>query len=241
MPDRPRPRPASPPSTAADLPAPTVANQLAAELSRRIVEGHYAPGASLREVPLAGEFGVSRSSVREALRILERDGVARIEPHRGASVTRLSTDELIEIYQVRTALLGLAMALACERCTDDDVTWLRRRFAAMRTAGKRDDERAGALHATISAEMALHLMRLAGNRRLEQLLTQMAAQIARYTRVGLSTPERRAQSVHTWQQVVEAMAQRDAASAERLGRKLVTDTLRFALGRIAGLDPGALG
>ena len=241
MTDRPRPRPGDLAGRDPDAAQTTVANQLAAELSRRIVEGRYAPGASLREIPLAEEFGVSRSSVREALRILERDGVARIEPHRGASVTRLTTDELIEIYQVRTVLLGLAMALGCEHRTDEDVAWLTRQVAAMKAAGRHADDSAGALHATISAAMATHVIRLAGNRRLEQLLTQMSAQIARYTRVGLSSRERRGQSLETWQQLVDALGRRDAATAERLGRKLVTDTLRFALRRIAGLDADALG
>lgn len=220
---------------------PTVANQVAQELARRVVDGRYAPGASLREVPLAEEFGVSRSSVREALRILERDGVASIAPHRGASVTRLTTDELIDIYQVRTVLLGLAFALGSERCSDADVEWLAARVGDMRKAARQDDRRGNARHAEISAAMALYLIRRAGNRRLEQLLTQMSAQIARYTRLGLSTPDRRRQSLASWEQVLDAMKRRDAAAAERLGRKLVTDTLRFALGRIAGLDPGALG
>jgi len=226
---------------ASDPVQPTVPNQLAAELTARIVDGLYAPGTSLREVPLAAEFGISRSSVREALRILERDGVARIEPHRGATVTRLNTDELIEIYQVRCVLLGLVMVLACERCTMADSEWLATRCAEMQAASALDDPAAGAAHARISTQMALHLMRLAGNARLEQLLTQMSAQIARYTRLGLSAPQRRAQSLQTWAALVAALGQNDPALAERLGRQLVTDTLRFALGRIAGLQEGTLG
>jgi len=233
------PRSPKPPPGAADETVPTVANQLAAELSKRVLEGRYLPGANLREIPLAAEFGVSRGSIREALRILERDGVVRIEPHRGASVIRLSTDELIEIYQVRTVLLGLAMALCCTRCTDVDVAWLVRRLGEMKAAGRHPDELAGALHASISAEMALYIVGHAGNERLARLLTQMSAQIARYTRLGLSSAQRRAQSLGTWGDVVDAMRRRDAADAERAGRTLVTETLRFALGRIAGLDPRA--
>lgn len=217
---------------------PTVANKLAAELSERIIDGRYPPGTSLREVPLAEEFAVSRSSVREALRILERDGVAKIEPHRGASVTRLTTDELIEIYQVRRVLLGLAMALAQERCTETDLAWFDARCADMEAAGRLDDARAGSTHADISAAMALRILRLSGNKRLEQLLTQMSAQIARYTRLGLSAPQRRAQSLQTWRALVRALARRDGLEAEQLGRQLVNDTLRFALDRIAGLTPG---
>jgi DNA-binding GntR family transcriptional regulator len=218
-------------------PTPTAANRTAALIASRVLEGAYGPGESLREIPLAEELGVSRSTIREALRILERDGVVRIEPHRGASVTQLSPEELIEIYQVRTVLLGLAMGLCAQRSSDRELQTLRRLHQRM--VKSIDDPRAAAdgLHARLSAEMALMIIDVAGNNRLRELLTQMANQIARYTRMGLSSPARRRQSAETWRAVIEALSQRDSATAERLGRQLVTDTLRHALGQFAGVLP----
>lgn len=216
---------------------PTTANRIASVLARRIVESDIAPGARLREVPLAAEFSVSRGSVREALRILERDGVVRIEPHRGAQVTLLSTDELIEIFQVRTVLLGLAMALFCERSEAADLAWLKEGIGRMKKVGRDSDPKAASLHADISAEMAGYALRRGGNQRLERMFMQMSAQVARYTRLGLSDRERRRQSIDTWQQLLEALRARDALAAERCGRTLVTNTFRFALGRIAGISP----
>jgi DNA-binding GntR family transcriptional regulator len=64
----------------------------------------------------------------------------------------------------------------------------------------------------------------------------MAHQIARYTRLGLSTSLRRQRSADTWRKVLDALAARDSTTAERLGRQLVTETLRHALGRIAAID-----
>jgi len=218
----------------------TAANRTAATIAGRVLEGRYHPGSSLREMPLAEEMGVSRSTIREALRILERDGVVRIEAHRGASVTQLSPEELIEIYQVRTVLLGLAMSLCAQRCTDRDLLALGRLHRRMLKAV--DDPRSATegLHAQLSAEMALLIIDRAGNRRLRDLLTQMSNQIARYTRLGLSTPARRQRSAATWQAVIDAMAQRNGAVAERLGRQLVTETLRHALGQIAGIAPDSI-
>lgn len=214
---------------------PTTANRIAATLSRRIVDSLIAPGTRLREIPLAEEFGVSRGSIREALRILERDGVVRIEARRGAQVTRLSTDELIEIFQVRTVLLGLAMALFCERGEAGDLAWMQARIDRMRRAGREPDPKAAAVHSEISAEMALYALARGGNQRLERMLTQMSAQVARYTRLGLSSSDRRRQSLDTWQGLLSALERRDAQAAERYGRTLVTNTFRFALGQIAGL------
>jgi len=216
---------------------PTTANRIASVLARRIVEAEIAPGSRLREVPLAAEFGVSRGSVREALRILERDGVVRIEAHRGAQVTLLSTDELIEIFQVRTALLGLAMALFCERCEASDHVWFKEQIGRLKKAGRDTDSKAASLHADISAEMAGYALRRGGNLRLERMFMQMSAQVARYTRLGLSAKERRRQSIDTWQQLSEALRRRDPSAAERCGRTLVTNTFRFALGQIAGIRP----
>lgn len=216
-------------------PGPTITRLAATEIGNRIIAGVYRPGMSLREIPLSEEFCVSRGSIREALRILERDGVVNIEPRKGASVTQLSTDELIEIYQVRGVLLGLAMAISSERFVDTDLKWLNGKLVALRENTLQPDAVAGPAHAATSAEMALYLIKLSGNRRLEFLLTQMTAQIARYTRVGLATAERRARSLETWTDLFEAMKAHNASAAERLGRKLVSDTLHSALTRIAGL------
>jgi DNA-binding GntR family transcriptional regulator len=240
---QPNPLPVDQPDSAAPVPdartsggdRQTAANRTAALIAGRVLDGAYRPGESLREIPLAEDLGVSRSTIREALRILERDGVVRIEPHRGASVTQLSPEELIEIYQVRTVLLGLAMGLCAQRCTDREVQALKRLHQRMVRAV--DDLRPAAegVHARLSADMALTVIDVAGNRRLRDLL--MSNQIARYTRLGLSSTARRRQSAATWQAVIEAMDRRDSASAERLGRQLVTDTLRHALGQFAGVLP----
>jgi DNA-binding GntR family transcriptional regulator len=68
--------------------------QIASRLSERIVSGAYEPGQRIMEQALAQEFAVSRGPVREALRILERDGLVTILPRRGAIVTDLSVDEV---------------------------------------------------------------------------------------------------------------------------------------------------
>ena len=213
---------------------PTLSLQLAKGIAKRIIEGHYKPGLSLREIPLAEEFGVSRTSLREALRMLERDGVVRIEPRRGASVTRLSTDELVEIYQVRAALLGLAMSMFCATCHDRDVEWLHERLIAINSIVQADQNRAAMQHADISAQMARYIYSRSGNGLLIQMLSKMSSQIARYTLVGLSASQRRSESNATWTQLLKAIDARDGQAAERYGRQLVRDTLRFALARLSG-------
>jgi DNA-binding GntR family transcriptional regulator len=225
-------RPARKP-TAIEGPAATMAVQVATDIAQRIIGGTYPPGTNLREIPLAEDFGVSRTSIREAFRILERDGVVRIEPRRGASVTRLNTDELVEVYQVRAVLLGLALSMFCSTCQDSQVRWLDARYRQMQSVSVSNQEQAAARHAEISADMARFIFQGSGNQLLIQLLSRMSLQIARYTLVGLSAPKRRAQSCATWGEVLKALHARNAKAAERFGRKLVRDNLRFAMSRIS--------
>src|SRR5437762_768555 len=89
-------------------------DQIAARLSERIVSGAYLPGQRIMEQALAAEFAVSRGPVREALRILERDGLVTILPRRGALVSDLSISEVKEIFDIRAMLNGLRDRLIAE-------------------------------------------------------------------------------------------------------------------------------
>src|SRR5690606_26948742 len=129
----------------------TIAARLAEDIARRIISGGYAPGSNLRGIALAETFHVSRKSIRQATRTLEKVGVVRIEPRRGASVTRLKTDELVEVYQVRASLLGLAMSMFCSVCTEDQLRWLEARYHDMQSIKVDDQKEAAARHAQISA------------------------------------------------------------------------------------------
>jgi DNA-binding transcriptional regulator YhcF (GntR family) len=85
----------------------SLAEQLAAQIGDRIVGDLYKPGARVIEQELADEFKVSRGPVRDALRILEREGLVAIHARRGAQVTELSEQEVAEVFEVRAALLRI--------------------------------------------------------------------------------------------------------------------------------------
>ena len=88
---------------------------LAAALRDRILEGDLPAGSRLREQELTDGYGVARHTVRAALRALAVEGLVRIEPNRGASVTRLGPDDVLGLYELRTALEVEAVRLALER------------------------------------------------------------------------------------------------------------------------------
>ena len=88
---------------------------LAAALREAIFEGELAPGERLREQALADSYGVARHTLRAALRLLAADGLVRIERNRGASVATLDAEQLVELFELRTALEVEAARLALER------------------------------------------------------------------------------------------------------------------------------
>ena len=94
------------------------------ELRRRIIDGEYAPGHRLTEDRLAEDFGVSRNPVREAIRVLEREGFLIALPRRGAVVASIDADDLENLFDVRLALEVLAAQLAAQRLDPDGATML---------------------------------------------------------------------------------------------------------------------
>jgi DNA-binding GntR family transcriptional regulator len=98
-----------------------IAWEIASELRSRIQKGQLRPGEWLREVRLADELSAGRAAVREALRLLERDGLVELERFRGARVTTPTLYEMFDLFEVRAALFGLVVRFACFRARDEEL------------------------------------------------------------------------------------------------------------------------
>jgi DNA-binding GntR family transcriptional regulator len=194
---------------------PTLPLQIADRIGTAIVEEHFAPGERLKEVTLAQSFGVSRATVREALRILENRGLVSIYSQRGARVTKLSRKELEDLFEIRAVLLGLASSKVAQVCTPE----IKRRLMAC----MRDLENArgdGAAYARGSAAMVAVITEASGNQQLYDSIAAFAQRIGRYARLGLNTPGRRQQSLGDWKRLIRAITSGDAEAAEALHRDL---------------------
>jgi DNA-binding GntR family transcriptional regulator len=103
----------------------TLSDKVEAVLRDQIVSGERAPGERLNEVEIATELAVSRGPVREAMQRLARDGLVRIESHRGAFVRALDATQVRALSEVRASLECQAAALAAQRAGTDEVATLR--------------------------------------------------------------------------------------------------------------------
>jgi DNA-binding GntR family transcriptional regulator len=117
----------------------TLVEQIAAALKDEILTGGLKGGDQLLEDQLKNEFGISRTPLREAFRVLEKEGLIEILPRKGAFVKRISRQDIEENFPVRSVLEGLAARLAYANLNDRDVKEMEEVLEHMKEAAKRKD------------------------------------------------------------------------------------------------------
>jgi len=142
-----------------------------------IVEGLLAPGVKLNERKLCETLGISRTPLREALKVLAAEGLIDISPNRGASVAQLSDAEIRDMFELMSGLEAFAGELACERISATELADIKALHAAMLTCREQNDlsgyyARNHAIHDRINAaarNAALRQTYATLNRRLQAL------------------------------------------------------------------------
>jgi DNA-binding GntR family transcriptional regulator len=198
---------------------PTLSEQLAKRIADEILNEHFAPGQRLKEVDLAVTFGVSRASIREALRQLEVQGLVQIEPRRGARVTQLSADEVDDLYEIRASLLAVA---ARRVALTRDTTFLETAKMLLARITQHAAEPTQARYFDAVYTMSQLIAENAKSERLATLISSFSQQVARYTRLSLGTLERRKKSAQGWKRLLVAIDAGDPTKAEEEMRRLVT-------------------
>jgi len=160
----------------------SVADQVAALLRQRILEGEFRPGTQLQELPMASSLGVSRNTMREAIRILSLEGLLRRSLHRGAAVSQLSLRDVQEIYQLRR-MLELPAVLAA-RSPDPGLLQEVRSAVEQYELAVRDRNWSRA----VSHDLHFHslLIRIHGNKRLDSFYKNVLGEL----RVGMVLVDR---------------------------------------------------
>jgi DNA-binding GntR family transcriptional regulator len=196
----------------------TLSEQLAERIAEEILGERYRPGHRMKEVDLAAVFGVSRASIREALRLLEVRGLVQIEPRRGARVTQLTADEVDDLYEIRESLLAVAAGRVARRA---DAQVLERVQVLLGDVQRHKSDAAPTRYFEAVYALSQLIAEAAGSPRLAMLIRSFSQQVARYTRLSLRSVQRRKRSADLWKGLVEAIEARDAPQAERAMRDLV--------------------
>lgn len=146
-------------------------------LRQAILTGELKPGERLMEIHLANKLGVSRTPIREAIRKLELEGLVIMIPRRGAEVAQITEKSMKDVLEVRKALDVFSVELACERITKEELVRLKEACDRFEEATKTKDTKIIA-----QADVALHdiIVEATGNKRLMQLVNNLAEQMYRY-------------------------------------------------------------
>ena len=196
-------------------------------LKAGIVEGRYRPGASLSEVGLASEHGMSRTPIREGLARLWQEGyLDRVVGH-GYFVARVTVQQIHDTFDVRRLLEGAAAARAAELATAEDVEHLR--SLAMVPIGGAQDYRESE---TANVRFHLAIARVARNGLALELIERCLAQVDRFMSLGVNFGQITATATEAHLQIVDTIAAHDAHAArtrmeEHLdcGSRLMKDAL----------------
>ena len=199
-------------------------------LRQAILRGELKPGERLMEIQLANKLGVSRTPIREAIRKLELEGLVLMIPRRGAEVAEITEKSLRDVLEVRSALEELAVELACERITDEDVDKLREAAKEFEEVSKSGD-----VTALAEADVRFHdiIYFATDNQRLIQLLYNLREQMYRYRVEYLKREEVHVTLFAEHDHIIECIVKRDKVAAKQaIGTHIdnqmhfVADTIR---------------
>ncbi|NLW58756.1 MAG: GntR family transcriptional regulator [Firmicutes bacterium] len=185
-------------------------------LREAIIKGQLAPGERLMELQLAEELGVSRTPIREAIRKLELEGLVLMVPRKGAYVATFSMKDVVEVFEIRGALEGLAAALAAERITDEELEELQRQLVKSSELIEQAD-----LNGMVEVDTGFHqiLYQASRNQRLAQIINNLRDQIQRFRQTSLSYPGRMKSALEEHREIVDAISARDPELARRLAQE----------------------
>ena len=179
-------------------------------LRQAILRGELKPGERLMEIALANRLGVSRTPVREAIRMLELEGLVIMIPRRGAQVAQITEQDLNDVLEVRLGLEELAVRFACERITDEEIKALGMAVKEFEKKMSNSD-----LSAQAEADVKFHeiIYGATHNQRLVQIINNIREQMYRYRIEYLKDVESRKTLVKEHYEICDALKRRDEESA----------------------------
>jgi DNA-binding GntR family transcriptional regulator len=188
-------------------------HEATARLRDMIVQGEIAPGARLNERVLCQQLGISRTPLREALKVLAAEGLVELLPNRGAVVTQLTLRAVQEIFEVMGALERLAGELVCRNATEADIAEIRALHYQMMVYYARGDL---AGYFRYNQQIHLKLVESTGNATLAATYRNLNAHVRRARYMANLSRERWDKAVQEHEEILDALMKRDSARLQGL-------------------------
>jgi DNA-binding GntR family transcriptional regulator len=183
-----------------------------------IRKGALVRGQRIIEADLCAQIGVSRTPLREALRVLESEGLVELTPHKGVHIRQPSMNEIQEMFEVMGVLEGTCARLAVQKMTAAAWRKIERLHQKLEVHYQKGDR-----ERYIAVNNVLHalIQELAGNRVLDDIVHRLREKVALYRHQQIYEPRRFDQSIREHREILDALRRRDLHAAElRMKRHL---------------------
>ena len=182
-------------------------------IEEAVLNGKYAPGESLTESRLAGELGVSRTPIREALTQLEHEGLVQLVPNKGAVVTGISQKDIQDIYAIRMMIEGLAARWAAENIKEEELRELQEALDLEEFYTAKGD-----IEKLMNLDSNFHqvIYRASKSRPLQYMLRTFHHSIQHARSQSIAAPGRAWQALKEHKAILQAIRERDGDRAERI-------------------------
>ena len=180
-------------------------------LRQAILKGELKPGERLMEISLAQKLGVSRTPIREAIRKLELEGLVIMVPRKGAEVADITEKDLKDVLEVRTALEELAIELAIDKMTEEDLFALKQANKNFILCTQTDD-----LVKLAQSDVAFHeiIYIATDNKRLNQIISNLSEQMYRYRFEYIKDKNAHGILVKEHQAIIDALESKNLEAAK---------------------------
>ena len=184
----------------------------------------HAEEIRLDERQLSESLGVSRTPIREAMTLLEREGFLRTVPRRGVFIVRKTKKQIVEMIEMWAALESMAARLATLNASDEEIARLRRMFDEFRTSTPAEH-----IEEYSDANIAFHqaIIRMSGSHLMGQTIENLFIHVRAIRRMTISQNDRAVRSIQDHMRIIEALERRDTELAERLVRQHSLDLAAY--------------
>ena len=179
-------------------------------LREAILKGDLKPGERLMELQLASKLGVSRTPIREAIRMLEQEGLAVTTPRKGAEVAKITLKDMEDVLEIRDALDELAVRIACQKISDEQL----KQLEDMKELFEKSTQ-TGNVKKIAEADVTFHdvIYEATGNPKLVTLLNNLREQVYRYRVEYIKDPKNYPTLIAEHEAILESLKNRDVKNA----------------------------
>lgn len=192
---------------------PSLHNELVARVRDLVIDGYMQPGEKVPEAELCRSLGVSRTPMREALKVLAAEGLLTLLPNRGAIVSRITEGEIKELFPIMGALEGLAGELACANITDAALAAIWQKHHRMVHHFERGE---WTPYIKLNREIHEAIFAASGNAALQALYQQLLVRTHSVRFVMKKSPERWRQAIVEHGKIMDALEKRDSRKLARI-------------------------